>query len=386
MKILLGVPEYPPFHVGGGGEVYKNLAENYHELGHEVVVIFGYYPTKSWSEKIKQYTENQGIKFYQIPEIPYPKAMPFLRTVMPPNLGSWWQLRKIIAKENPDVAHLHGYGLIFINILAGILRKLKIKYIFTIHGYPETQNKSNKMIRMIWGIYIKTIMNRTLNFAEKITCVSNYIKKDRRNVFPEKSVVIYNGINFSDFEKTEKNIDIREKHNIPAESKIIFSIGRISEMKGFQDVIRLIPRFLDQGVDVRYIIAGDDDGYKSELEKLIRQLKVEKAVVFVGFLKLEAKKQSLEQCDLFAIPSLWEPFGLVALEGMLYNKTIITSNIGGLEEILKDYKNKILINGENIVENILKFEPKMADKNILKKFNYDSIAGAYLDILEKHAK
>jgi glycogen synthase len=95
MKILLAVPEYPPYHIGGGGEVYKNLAENYSKLGHDVVVIYGYYPSKSWFFNIKVYEKN-NIKFYQIPEIPHPKNYPFLRTVMPPNLNSFWNCSIIL--------------------------------------------------------------------------------------------------------------------------------------------------------------------------------------------------------------------------------------------------------------------------------------------------
>jgi glycogen synthase len=45
MKILLCVPEYPPYHIGGGGEVYKNLAEYYHDQGNQVVVVYGFYPS-----------------------------------------------------------------------------------------------------------------------------------------------------------------------------------------------------------------------------------------------------------------------------------------------------------------------------------------------------
>ncbi len=297
MKILLGIPEYPPNHIGGGGEVYINLAENYRRLGHDVVVIFGYYPVKTWGEKMKKYCNNSGITFYQIPEIPYPKSMPFLRTAMPPNFKAWKLIKKIIRKENPNVAHLHGYGLILINILASVLRKLKIKYIFTIHGYPETQNKSNGLIRFIWNIYVKTIMNRTLKFAEKITCVSKYIKDDKRNIFPKKSSVVYNGINFSDFNKTEETIDIRKKHGASEKTKIIFSLGRISEMKGYQKVIKLIPGFTHRNIDVKYLIAGKDDGYKKELDNLIENLGVKKNVEFLGFLDLETKKQYIKQCD-----------------------------------------------------------------------------------------
>jgi len=377
MKILLGVPEYPPYHIGGGGEVFKNLAENYKKLGHDVVVAYGYYPTKSWQEDIKEYTDKNGIKFYQIPEIPYPKSMPFLRTVMPCNFKAWLKLKKIIKKENPDVAHLHGYGLIFVNILSRILYKLKIKYIFTIHGYPETQNKSNFLVKTIWNLYIRFIMNETLKRAHTITCISEFIKNDKRNIYKNKSIIIYNGINFEDFENVKNNIDIRKKHKIDNDVKIIFSLGRISEMKGFQEIIKLIPVFLEKKIKVKYLIAGDDDGYKKELNKLIDKLNVKNYVEFVGFLDLEIKKQYIKQCDIFAVPSLWEPFGLVALEGMIYNKLILTTERGALKEVLKDYEKKVRLDNEDFFDQ-LEQKKKIQSSFDFTKFNWINISNLYL--------
>src|SRR3989344_5654809 len=247
MKILLGVPEYPPHHVGGGGEVFKNLAENYKKLGHEVAVIYGYYPTKSWNEEIKEFT-NEGIKFYQIPEIPYPKSSPYLRTVMPPNLKAWFKLKSIITKEKPDVAHLHGYGFIFINKLGKILHKKKIPYIFTIHGYPETQNSKNFFIRLIYKIFEKYSIKKSLKNSIKITAISDYIKNDKRNTNIEKSLTIYNGINFGNYKKDRKKINVRKKHRVDKNTKIILSLGRIAKMKGFHLIINKIPEFLKKQI------------------------------------------------------------------------------------------------------------------------------------------
>lgn len=377
MKILLGLPEYPPFHVGGGGEVFKNLAENYKKLGHEVVVIYGYYPTKSWRENIREYTDKNGIKFYQIPEIPYPKSMLFLRTTMPCNLKAWLKLNKIIKKENPDVAHLHGYGLIFVNILSRILHKLKIKYIFTIHGYPETQNKSNFMVKTIWNLYIKFIMNQTLKRAGKITCISDYIKDDKRNIYKEKSVTIFNGINFKDFENVKNNIDIRKKHNIESNVEVIFSLGRIAKMKGYQEIIKRIPEFLKNGVKIKYLIAGEDDGYKKELNKLVHKLNLKNYVEFVDFLDLETKKQYMQQCDIYAVPSLWEPFGLVVLEGMIFDKVILTTEAGGLKEVLDGYNKKVCLHDKNFL-NQSKQKKRVQSNFDFTKFDYSNISNLYL--------
>jgi hypothetical protein len=64
MKILLGVPEYPPFNVGGGGEVFKKIAEGFRDAGNEVVVIYGFYGSSSILDSIEYYTQDK-IFFYK---------------------------------------------------------------------------------------------------------------------------------------------------------------------------------------------------------------------------------------------------------------------------------------------------------------------------------
>lgn len=378
MKILLIVPEYPPYHVGGGGEVFKNLAENYKKLGHDIVVIYGYYPTISWWEDIREYTDSNDIKFYQIPEIPFPKSIFYLRTAMPPNVNALLKLKNIIKYENPGIVHIHGYGLIFINILADIVKRLEIDYIFTIHGYPEKLNRMNLLARKIWNLYIYFVMNRTLNMAKGITCISNYIKNDKRNICQNKSITIYNGLCFDEYRNYESFINIRKIHHIGDNSLIILSIGRISEMKGFQEVIKLIPKFLEKNIDTKYLIVGRDDGYKEELEKLSKKLKVDKYIEFVGFIDFELKKQYIKQCDIFAIPSLWEPFGLVALEGMIFSKVILTTDIGGLKEVLYGYEKKVNIFDDGFIEQLDK-KNNVKTNFDFKKFDWENIARTYLD-------
>lgn len=379
MKILLGVPEYPPYHVGGGGEVFKALAENYQKLGHEVVVVYGYYPTNSWTENVKEYTDNAGIKFYQIPDIPYPKSKPFLRTVMPPNLKAWRKLSTIIKKEKPDVAHLHGYGFVFVYLLYKALRRLNTPYIFTIHGYPETQKNSNVMIRLVWSLFEKIMVQPALRHAKKVTCISKFIQDDQRNIARDNSIVICNGINIEDYKNVRHDIDIRELHNIPPSALVIFSLGRIAEMKGFHTVIQLIPEIKKSGRSVKYLIAGDDDGYKDALISLINNLDLKREVEFVGYLDLEEKKQYMDQCDLFAIPSLWEPFGLVALEGMLMNKPLLMSPNGALPEVTFDYKDVILLNADAIFKILNHAHVINSQQFEAYKFSWERIAKQYIN-------
>ena len=121
MKILMVVPEYPPDRIGGGGIVYENLAQQYANKGHEVIVIHGNYLTRSWNEKIAKSIQG-NIIIYSIPEIPYPQNSPYLRTAMPPTLKTLRQLKVIIQEIKPDIAHLHGYGWPLVTLAANILK------------------------------------------------------------------------------------------------------------------------------------------------------------------------------------------------------------------------------------------------------------------------
>lgn len=391
MKILLGVPEYPPYHVGGGGEVYKKLAENYKKLGHDVVVVYGYYPTKSWNEKIKEYKKD-GIKFYKIPEISYPKSKPFLRTVMPPNFSAYFKLKKIIEKENVEVAHLHGYGESFISVMSKIMRKFDIPYIFSIHGYPETQNAMGLLVRSIYKIYSAIFIKPVLERASIITCVSNFIKNDKRlNKYKSKSKTILNGVDQEEYIHKSRNYKpeiYKELELFKGKDITIFSMGRISKMKGFQLLIDKLNILVNEkSMPLHYIIAGNDGGYLKELQDKVKRLNLQKNVHFIGWKSKSEIISLLNQIDLFAIPSLWDPCPIAAFEGMACNKLIITTESGGIKEILKNYPHKLNIYDKNfdiaLLTCIKKTKYRKLRKIDLSDMSWEKVSKRYISVLEK---
>lgn len=378
MRILLIAPEYPPYTIGGGGEVYKNLAEGYCDNNNEVSVLYGYYPNTDKKATLEVYKQN-GINFIKVPEIPYPKDKSFLKTVMPPTFNAFIKLFSVITKASFDIAHLHGYGWPLILICGVICKFKRIPYIFTIHGYPETQNKQSGIVKLFWNILIKFIQDPVLKSAKYVTGVSDYIREDKRNI-SKNTVTIYNGIDAENFKIVEDEYDIRTKLGLDSSAFMIFSLGRISEMKGFQKVIELLPNLLKSNPNLFYIIAGEDGGYLESLRLQIKNLGLEKNVLFVGQLDSNTKKMYLKQSDLYAIPSLREPFGLVALEGLVFEKLIMSYEVGGLKEILKSYNNKINM-GE--VFNLNNVTPKKTTNalEILENFQWKKITEKYLKLL-----
>jgi len=381
MKILLVSPEYYPFGIGGGSEVYKQLVHYYKKKKHSVTVVYGYYPTRSWNENLKKFKQN-GVQFYQVPLIPTPNKVPLLKTRLPCNFQAYSRLSQIITDEKPDVAHLHGTGFPFIDSMAHKLRQQNIPYIITNHGNPGKIFRSNVVIQTAWKLYTALMLEPTLRGAKKITFVSNYTKNDSINKHRDKSITIYNGIDSSWHRVNKKTINIRKKHKISRNEKIILTVGRISEMKGLREMISVLPTLLRKGMKVRYLIMGHlgDMGYKKNLDLLISKLHLQNNVIFLGFLPEEEKKQYYKQADIIAIPSLWEGFGLVVLEAMSFNKVILSANKGSLPEVHNQYKKIVYLNDKSIVRSILE-KMKLRSSFSFSKFDWDKISNEYLALL-----
>ena len=378
MKILLGLPEYPPYTIGGGGAVYQNLVKQYQQLGHEVVVIYGYFPTRRWNEKIK-ITIEKGITYYQVPEIPIPSFLPYLKIRLPCNLHSIRQLNAIINKEKVEIAHLHGYGFIFIDILAYLLQNKHLPYVFTIHGWPQRQKQSNVIVKIIWYLYEKILAKKTLFRAIKVTTVSQFLKSQLPKPIQTKTSVIPNGFDPQKYPANLVGFDIRRRYALPPEEIIFLSLGRIAYLKGLQLVMNKLPE-LRKKLSLTYLIAGEDEGYKNELLKLRQKLKLESTVKFIGQLDEVTKNYFLSQADVMAIPSLSEGFSLVALEAMYCRKLILYGQSPAVRELIKDYPKKISLVEKNLVSKINQ-TMRMSTNFDQKKFNWPVIAREYVKVL-----
>lgn len=387
MKILLVVPEYPPYNTGGGGVVYENLAKGLSSLKNDVIVVWGFHATNSVFTKTDRY-EKGNIRFYMVPEIPHPKTKPYLKTAMPPNLFGFMELFEIIKREKPQVANLHGYGHLLINIASFYCKLHKIPYVLTIHGYPRTPEK-NILFKILWKFYEMTLMKLTLRNSKKIIFVSRWLMENKSvKNYIKKSKVIYNGIDTDVHQASNQNklFDIRDKHRLPADSIILFSVGRISKMKGYNLVINALPELITRFPSIFYLIAGADYSFKASLVKLSRDMKVEDRIVFVGYLTAKEKREYMQQCNVFLVPSLWEPFGLVALEGLKMRKVLVTSGEGGLKEFLNASKNVIFFNKDDPgslidpIEKIASEEVRYVDENFLEKFCWEKVSRNYYDV------
>lgn len=364
MKILIGVPEYPPYNIGGGGEVFSSIAEKLKSFGHEVHVFYGYYPNRKIFPKIRTYQKN-GIYFYEIPEIPFPAKFPYFKTVLPVFPWTYFSVKKLIQEINPDVANIHGYGLLFINQIAFILQTLGIRYVYTLHGAPVTPGKKMGILNFIYKVYEKTWGKNILSNASKITSVSEYTKTFKEfSKYKDQIEVIFNGINYYDFNEfiaNEETIFSKYIKNID-ECITFFSLGRIEWLKGFQLFISTMSKLKSEGLKIKYFIGGIDNGYKDELSKLINQLDLSDDVIFLGLLDFEKKCNCYKYANYIVVPSLVENFPAIPLEAQSMNKIVIGNKVAGIPETIEDNHTGILVDFENSTESAQKISELIKNK------------------------
>ena len=373
MHILLWVPEYPPHHVWWGGAVFKSLAEWFLAEGYKVTVVYWYFKTDQNNKNISFYSKN-WINFIRVPELPYPKKKPFLKTVMPVSIKNMWQLYKALKSQEVDKAFIHGYGLIFINQLSFILRCLKIDYIYTLHGAPVSPWKMKWIIKIAYNLYNHTLWKYTLKHASKMTAVSKYtttFTEFRR--YKNTIEVIPNGINIDDYKYDNTLATLLTKWDIK-----FLSLWRIEWLKGFQYVIPIIALLRKRWINCYYYIAGNDNGYKQKLLEIIKEYHLEEHIIFLGFLNFQEKVNAIYESSFVVIPSLVENYPAVPIEAIICGRVPIWNNVWWIPEIINP-NNWVCIDikiTEDVVESVLqliqsKVKPKKQDyswKNIIKKY------------------
>lgn len=177
--------------------------------------------------------------------------------------------------------------------------------------------------------FIHSLEAEGLQLADKVIAVSQYTKDvlvSEYQVPPEKIEVIYNGIN--PLQKDESKLI-----NFAADRPVVVFMGRLTSQKGAEYFITVARQVLEKMPQALFILAGSGDQYQSLLFRVAKE-KLSVSVLFSGFLRGADKDMLLSRADVFVMPSLSEPFGLVALEAAQREVPVIVSKTAGVAEVL----------------------------------------------------
>jgi glycogen synthase len=227
----------------------------------------------------------------------------------------------LAASKDFDIIHAHDW----LTYPAGIAAKYVSGKPLVIHVHATEFDRSGENVNP--PVY--EMEKKGMEEADKIIAVSNFTRNiiiEKYGIPEEKVVTVHNAV-----EPSETKAINGSKH-VP--EKVVTFLGRITFQKGPDYFIEAARLVLERDPNVRFVMAGSGD----LLEKMIRrvaQLRMGHKFHFTGFLKGEAVDRMLAMSDVFVMPSVSEPFGIVPLEAMRSNVPVVISKQSGVSEVLK---------------------------------------------------
>lgn len=300
-------------------------------------------------------------------------------------LGIWSDIKK---SDVVYIQYLFHYTVLFALTFSVILNK---KIIVCPRGSFSHFTLTNNLvtIKYIWlSLFIGP-------FIREITWhASSYIEKqDVLRRFPAAEVrVINDGVNYLSFQNTSETTrdDILKqftRNDFSQVSHLFFSMGRLHHIKGFNVLIDAFSLFEKNNSNAKLLIAGADDGAQESLFLQIKYLNLLDSVFLIGPINFEEKKLLLSNCDVFALASEFESFGIVVAEALACGAPVVVSNKTPWKDLEINNYGILADNDKNSFYDAFRKVVRVNhDKDRIKKyvkdnFDWDSIVGRFINLI-----
>ncbi|MBM7556801.1 glycosyltransferase family 4 protein [Halanaerobacter jeridensis] len=383
MKLLVLSWEYPPCHVGGLASHLSDLLPELVKEGVEVHLI-----TQGLSDT-EEYEIEKGIHVYRVPPVEI-ETNDFASWVLQFNFKLVEKAIEVINYHRIDLIHSHDW---LVNFAAQTLKhSYKLPLVTTIHATEVGRNQGlhNEQQR-----YINDIEWKSTYEAWRVICCSQYMKDEVRDHFSlpdDKVQVINNGVKKENF-SSDLPQSFRDNYARP-EERIVYFIGRLVREKGVHVLINAAQEVLAHNYNVKFIISGEGPA-QMWLEDQAAQLGIREKVLFTGYADKKLRNNLYQIADVAAFPSLYEPFGIVALEAMVTQTPVVVSDVGGFSEIIEHNKNGLKVypgDSASLAHNLLRV---LSDHNLAAniitnayqevktEYNWKTIANKTIDVYQE---
>lgn len=396
MKVLMLSWEYTPHIVGGLGAHVVEIVPELIADGVEVHLVVPKFSGGEFNEPLRGpdgLPADNGSQVYRID----PSGMEgdFFTNTWHDNMLMQEFCSQLIKHEGGfDLIHDHDWlsGMAAI----GLKHNFRLPLLATIHATEMGRNNGQ-----LYGDLQRSIHMAEwwLNFeAWRVITCSHYMSWEVQTYFSTKADkidVVPNGVDPRHFDAL-KDMDLtafRAGYARP-DQPIVYYVGRMAPQKGLQVLVEAAPLVLREWPGVKFVLAGGG-GYVNELRGKAQALGVADSIIFPGRVPDLVRDALYKVADVACFPSIYEPFGIVALEAMVAGTPVVVSDVGGLSEVVELHETGIKVHPDDpqslawgILHTLQNPEwsqarARNADRVARELYNWGRIADMTLDVYER---
>jgi len=250
-----------------------------------------------------------------------------------------------------------------------------------------------------WGI-TNASRKRALLKADLTLAVSNYTR-DRLiqevGLDPDRVKILPNTFAADRFAIAPKPPQLLRRYGLRPDTPVILTVCRLADTecyKGYDQIIKAMPEIVRAVPNARYLLVGKGPD-RPRIERLIAEAGVQDAVIFAGFVPNEELAEHYNLCDIFAMPSRGEGFGIVYLEALACGKTVLAGNKDGSRDALGGGELGLLVDPDDTAEiaaeiiRVLRrdhwrqeiFNPELLRRRVIELFGFEAFKRAVADLL-----
>jgi glycogen synthase len=330
-RVLLLSWEYPPVIEGGLARHVRKLAEALVRQGVAVDVLTrgvadGPQPGQPGVDELA------GVTIHRVREPSWPRDLDrFVAWVEQMNRDMLAAGEALAEEHRYDL--VHGHDWLVAKAAASLAESAGIPYVTTIHATEHGRHQG--WVQEEPQAHIHAVERWMARRADAVIVCSYYMRGHVADIFDideRRIVVIPNGIDPSELRPAGDLRALRSRFAQPDEKLVLF-VGRLVYEKGFQLALDALPGIVERVENVRFLVAGSGT-HEEELKAQSERLGLSAHGSFLGWIGDDVLHSLYRIADLCVVPSIYEPFGLVALEAMASGCPCIVADTGGLREVV----------------------------------------------------
>lgn len=287
----------------------------------------------------------------------------------------------LLNRLKPDVVHTHQIGAAW---YLGPWAAVRVPVVHTEHGNQFARETGATQV-----FKARLMYRQSARMIHRFCCVSADVAAavTRWRTVPRRIVeVVPNGIAVDPLPGLPKRTEVRESLGLSTSAKVVGTVGRLTEVKRQDRLLRAVAAVGERVPDVRLLVVGDGDE-RANLERLAAELGITECARFTGY--QEHPEAFLRAMDVFALTSRSEGFPISLLEAWAAGVPVVSTAVGGIPDVVTDGVNGLLVNdgdGPPMSEAIHRAltDPHLANRivtnastSVREKYSLEKVAARY---------